>query len=91
MHAAPRPFLLIALNEAGSARLTVHLNDQFFISHKHDADDGYPNLEEMLPNEVVTEDNASTSSVVRTSPYALKKREQQAVLLTAEVQYSHGF
>ncbi|KAF2746099.1 hypothetical protein M011DRAFT_468963 [Sporormia fimetaria CBS 119925] len=39
VHAAPRPFLFIALNATGSARLTNHLNDRFFISHEHRGDD----------------------------------------------------
>ena len=91
VHAAPRPFLFIALGVSGSVRLTTHLvgyityvsgsftyrqqDDQFFISHKHQADDGLPNLEESHDKEPVSEDDASTSSVVRSSPYMFEKRK----------------
>ena len=52
VHAAPRPFLFIALNAIDSARLTMHLSDQLFISHKHRFDDGLPNLEEVQETEM---------------------------------------
>ncbi|KAF2126675.1 hypothetical protein P153DRAFT_369340 [Dothidotthia symphoricarpi CBS 119687] len=85
VHAAPRPFLLIALNALGGARLTLHLCDQFFISHKHHVDDGYPNLEDVMAEDGgVFEDDASASSVVRRSSYVMKKREAPAVLMSTE-------
>jgi len=49
-------------------------NDQFFISHKHQQEDGLPNLEEIQEKEVVLDDDASTASVVR-SPPATEKRD----------------
>ena len=54
-------------------------NDQFFISHKHQAEDGLPNLEERQDKEPVSEDDASTSSVVRSSPYILEKRKASLI------------
>lgn len=81
VHVAPRPFLLIALNVSGTSRMTMHLNDQFFISHKHGVDDGLPNLEDMAEKQSVSDDGASTASVVRTSPTIVAKRKPQGVLL----------
>ncbi|KAF1934916.1 hypothetical protein EJ02DRAFT_362647 [Clathrospora elynae] len=84
VHAAPRPFLFIALNETGTTRLTMHLNDQFFISHKHQAEDGLPNLEELQEKEPASDDDVSTSSVVHTLPYAHAKQKPQIVLFLPE-------
>ncbi|KAF2790665.1 hypothetical protein K505DRAFT_310996 [Melanomma pulvis-pyrius CBS 109.77] len=84
VHAAPRPFLLIALNVSGTNRLTTHLNDQFFISHKHQAEDGLPNFEELQEKEPVSEDDASTSSVVRSSPYISEKRNSSSLTFSQE-------
>ncbi|KAF2646358.1 hypothetical protein P280DRAFT_512538 [Massarina eburnea CBS 473.64] len=75
VHAAPKPFLFIALNASGTARLNAHLNDQFFISHKHQTEDGLPNLEELQDNEAVSEDDASLASVVRSPPEVFEKRD----------------
>ncbi|EHK99979.1 hypothetical protein M7I_4062 [Glarea lozoyensis 74030] len=60
---APKRFLFIALLAGGEGpRLTKHLNDQIFISHFHDPEDGFPNLEEKY------DDGDSTSSVLKKSP-----------------------
>jgi MoxR-like ATPase len=75
VHPAPRPFLFIALNAVGSTRLTTHLNDQFFISHTHQAYDGFPNLEQDQFNEEVSDDNASTSSVIKSPRLLSEKRK----------------
>jgi hypothetical protein len=95
VHAAPRPFLFVALDITGTARLTTHLvgkidfqisinsdkrqTDQFFISHKHQQDDGLPNLEDSQEKEVVFSDNASTASVVRSPPLGVEKRDGTVV------------
>jgi hypothetical protein len=69
---APKRFLFIALLAGGDGpRLTKHLNDYMFISHFHDPEDGFPNLEDMY------NDGASISSVIKRSP----TREQPEVLL----------
>ncbi|KAL6703554.1 hypothetical protein ACN47E_009579 [Coniothyrium glycines] len=83
VHAAPKPFLLVALNIVDSERLTMHLNDQFFISHRHRDEHGFPNLEE-LQNEDIHKDDDSASSVIRTPPFVLAKQKQDAVLLSSE-------
>ncbi|KAE8450897.1 hypothetical protein EG329_005337 [Mollisiaceae sp. DMI_Dod_QoI] len=60
---APKRFLFIALLAGGEGpRLTKHLNNYMFISHFHDPEDGFPNLEEAY------EDGNSVSSVVKKSP-----------------------
>lgn len=59
---APKRFLFIAVLAGGEGpRLTKHLNDHMFISHFHDPDDGFPNLEDMY------DDGNSVSSVVKKS------------------------
>lgn len=60
---APKRFLFIALLAGGEGpRLAKHLNDYMFISHFHDPEDGFPNVEDMY------EDGNSISSVVKKSP-----------------------
>jgi len=60
---APKRFLFIALLAGGEGpRLTKHLNDYIFISHFHDPEDGFPNLEDMY------DDDNSISSVVKNGP-----------------------
>jgi hypothetical protein len=62
MHSAPKRFLFVAvLADANGPRLTKHLNDYMFISHFHDPEDGFPNLEDMY------DDGNSISSVVKKS------------------------
>ncbi|KAJ1329500.1 MoxR-like ATPase [Microdochium nivale] len=61
VHAAPKVFLLIAVlgaESGGTARLTPHLNDYFYIAHWHDAEDGFPRLEE--EEEEVERDSADS-------------------------------
>lgn len=61
---APKRFLFIAAIAGGEGpRLTKHLNDYMFISHVHDPQDGFPNLEDSF-----TDDSSSTLSVVKRSP-----------------------
>lgn len=61
---APKRFLFIALLAGGEGpRLTKHLNDYMFISHYHDPEDGFPNLED-----IYEDDGDSSSSVVKRSP-----------------------
>lgn len=71
VQSAPKRFLFIALLAGGEGpRLTKHLNDYMFISHFHDPEDGFPNLEDMY------DDGNSISSVVKKSP----KNELEAFL-----------
>ncbi|KAI4704765.1 hypothetical protein J4E89_009642 [Alternaria sp. Ai002NY15] len=87
VHAAPKPFLFIALNASDTPRLTMHLNDQFFISHKHQAEDGLPNLEELQEKNHASDDGASMSSVVRTPPFQPGKyKPQQALFLPDDLE-----
>ncbi len=60
IQSAPRRFLFIALIAGGEGpRLTKQLNEHMFISHFHDPEDGYPNLEDL------ENDGNSISSVFR--------------------------
>ena len=63
MHSAPKRFLFIAVLAGANngPKLTKHLNDNMFISHFHDPEDGFPNLEDMY------DDRNSLSSVVKKS------------------------
>ena len=68
----PKTFLFIALLAGGEGpRLTKHLNEHMFISHFHDPEDGFPNMEEIY------DDGDSISSVVKKSP----KIDTEATLL----------
>ncbi|KAF1933301.1 uncharacterized protein M421DRAFT_52318 [Didymella exigua CBS 183.55] len=84
VYAAPRPFLLVALNELNTTRLSMHLNDQFFMSHKHNFEDSLPNLEEQHQKAQVLDDDQSTSSVIRTPPFVSAKSASLAALFSAE-------
>ena len=60
VHQGPKRFLLFALLGGGEGpRLTKHLNELMFISHYHDPEDGYANIEEIY------NDGKSVSSVVK--------------------------
>lgn len=84
---APKRFLFIALLGGGEGpRLTKHLNDYMFISHFHDPEDGFPNLEDMYDDD----DGDSISSVVKKSP----TRETQKSLwptISAAVRFPHSY
>ncbi|MBE3049939.1 hypothetical protein IMZ48_47060, partial [Candidatus Bathyarchaeota archaeon] len=69
VQAAPRTFLVIPVlgaESGGAARVTAHLNDFFFLAHWHDAEDGFPYLEEEEGWGGDSE-TSSTESVVRRS------------------------
>ncbi|KAG9200552.1 hypothetical protein G6514_006894 [Epicoccum nigrum] len=84
VHAAPRPFLFVALTNLNTTPLTMHLNDQFFISHKHYYEDGLPNIEEQHGKEKDLGDDQSTSSVIHTPPLAPLKSTSRATLFSAD-------
>lgn len=77
VHSTPKAFLFIPVvasngDESRPVSLNKHLNDHLFISHVHDPQDGYPNLEE--DDGWLSDDNASISSVVRKSDAKSQKR-----------------
>jgi len=65
VHTAPKVFLVVVLTSSSGIPLVKHLNDRLFISHYHDPEDGFPNLEEA--SEWIEDDRASQSSVVHRS------------------------
>lgn len=74
VHAVPEVFLIIGLISTSSkdVRLNKHLVDRIFISHYHDPEDGFPNLEE-IDGAYASDDQASTSSVVHLSTSNLQE------------------
>ncbi|KAK0507808.1 hypothetical protein JMJ35_009697 [Cladonia borealis] len=82
VHSAPKAFLLIFLNDVDGTRLTHHLNDHIFISHYHDPEDGFANLEE--GSEWIEDDRASLSSVVHRSVTQNALSPSQPTILTQE-------
>ncbi|KAG9242765.1 hypothetical protein BJ878DRAFT_425193 [Calycina marina] len=79
---APKTFLLIAVLAGGEGpRLTKHLNEYMFISHFHDPEDGFPNLEEMY------DDGHSISSVVRKGPKLETEAALQPRISSAEIEH----
>lgn len=79
--ATPKTFVVIVVASSSGQRLNEHLvrdlprpaffrtdgcqNDHLFISHYHDSEDGFKNLEE--GSEWIDDDRASLDSVVRRS------------------------
>ncbi|MCJ1433239.1 hypothetical protein MMC27_002598 [Xylographa pallens] len=65
VYSAPKPFLLVVLDTASGTPLVKHLNDHMFLSHYHDPEDGFANIEE--GSEWIEDDRASLSSIVHRS------------------------
>lgn len=83
---APKRFLFICLLAGGEGpRLTKHLNDYMFISHFHDPDDGFPNLEDIY------DDGKSISSVVKKSPTTLDPDDVMEPRIAAAVRLIYFF
>ena len=70
--------------------LTPMKNDQFFISHRHRVDDGLPNLEESHTQASISDDEASISSVIRTSALAMHTSKTPIPIFTREVRCSRS-
>lgn len=80
VQSAPKRFLFIALVAGGEGpRLTKHLNDHMFISHFHDPEDGFPNLEDL------GNDGDSISSVVRKKALNDQMKAASAPIFSASV------
>ena len=63
---APKQFIFVPVLEAasgGTARVTEHLNDFFYIAYWHDPDDGFVNLDEGDDGDDA--ETASTGSVLK--------------------------
>ncbi|PQE23719.1 ATPase associated with various cellular activities AAA_3 protein [Rutstroemia sp. NJR-2017a WRK4] len=82
VQSAPKRFLFIAaLAGSEGRRLTKHLNDFMFISHVHDPEDGFPNIDDMYGD-----DTASTSSVVKRSPTLLPEDDLWARITVTDIE-----
>ena len=64
-------------------QINVFQNDHIFISHYHDPEDGFANLEE--DSEWVEDDRASLSSVVHRSVAQNAMSPERSTILTQEV------
>ncbi|MCJ1430242.1 hypothetical protein MMC29_008159 [Sticta canariensis] len=62
LHSASKPFLIVVLRSRSETPLVNHLNDHLFISHCHELNDGFANLEE--GSGWIEDDRASLTSVV---------------------------
>ena len=67
-------------------RLTYSQNDHILLSHYHDPEDGFPNLEEDETRSVTDAD--SSSSVVRIPSKANVREQTEDSLLNDQVQLS---
>jgi len=86
VQSAPKRFLFIALLAGGEGpRLTKHLNDHIFISHFHDPEDEFPNLEDL------ENDGDSISSVVRKKAINDQIRAASAPIFSASVRVLYGY
>ncbi|KAI4243600.1 MAG: hypothetical protein L6R40_003424 [Gallowayella cf. fulva] len=82
---APKTFCMVVIQPTASARLNKHLNDHIFLSHYHDLEDGFPNLENA--SDWIEDDRSSTSSIVRKS--ALSKPKQGPGITLSELDIQH--
>ncbi|KAL8835621.1 MAG: hypothetical protein Q9170_003238 [Blastenia crenularia] len=62
---APKGFCIAIIQDAAGPALNKHLNDHIFMSHYHDPEDGFTNLE--ASSEWIEDDRSSSSSIVRRS------------------------
>ncbi|KAI4261984.1 MAG: hypothetical protein L6R42_002832 [Xanthoria sp. 1 TBL-2021] len=61
----PKAFCMVIIQSSVGPRLNKHLNDHIFLSHSHDLEDGFMNLDNA--SEWIEDDRSSSSSVVRKS------------------------
>ncbi|KAJ9265942.1 hypothetical protein DTO027B5_3997 [Paecilomyces variotii] len=86
VHSTPAAFIFIPVVSSRDEKsrpkpLNKHLNDHIFISHFHDPQDGYPNLE---GDDSISDDQASISSVVRKPNFIPSKRAINGHAITRE-------
>ncbi|KAL8936003.1 MAG: hypothetical protein Q9211_004402 [Gyalolechia sp. 1 TL-2023] len=62
---APKGFCIVFIQDIAGHSLNKHLNDHIFMSHYHNAEDGFANLE--TASQWIEDDRSSSSSVVRKS------------------------
>ncbi|KKA18455.1 hypothetical protein T310_7596 [Rasamsonia emersonii CBS 393.64] len=88
VHSTPKVFLfipVIASDGSGTQNLPLnrHLNDHLFLSHVHEPEHGYPNLED--DDAWVSDDQASISSVVRKPSVDVHRRSSRQYKIDEEV------
>ncbi|KAL9015088.1 MAG: hypothetical protein Q9173_000268 [Seirophora scorigena] len=90
LFAAPKGFCVLIAQDAAGPPLNKHLVwftqiDHLFMSHYHDPDDGFVNLE--AASEWIEDDRSSSSSVVRKSVVLRPTRSFERTFTEADVQH----
>lgn len=81
VHQVPKTFLFVPIvsTETRETRLNDHLNDRISISHHHDADDGFANLEEIESHTAVSQDSSSEHENQLDYRYSKSEASNQAL------------
>ncbi|KAL8929101.1 MAG: hypothetical protein Q9172_000644 [Xanthocarpia lactea] len=81
---APKDFCMVIIQSSMGPGLNKHLNHHIFLSHFHDLEDGFPNLENAF--EWIEDDRSSSSSVVRKSVLQRPKDGPGVTFSEADIQ-----
>ncbi|KAL8729526.1 MAG: hypothetical protein Q9181_004971 [Wetmoreana brouardii] len=81
---APKCFCMVIVQCGDGPPLNKHLNDHIFLSHYHDLEDGFTNLESA--SEWIEDDRSSSSSVVRRSVIQTQENRVERTFSDADVQ-----
>ncbi|KAL9061939.1 MAG: hypothetical protein Q9206_000202 [Seirophora lacunosa] len=85
VYAAPKGFCMLIAQDAAGPPLNKHLIDHLFMSHYHDPEDGFVNLE--AASEWIEDDRSSSSSVVRKSVVPRPTHSFERTFTEADVQH----
>ncbi|KAI4088621.1 MAG: hypothetical protein LQ344_005960 [Seirophora lacunosa] len=85
VYAAPKGFCVVIAQDAAGPSLNKHLIDHLFMSHYHDPEDGFVNLE--AASEWIEDDRSSSSSVVRKSVVPTPTHSFERTFTEADVQH----
>ncbi|KAI4132649.1 MAG: hypothetical protein LQ338_000589 [Usnochroma carphineum] len=84
VYTAPKCFCVAFIQEAANPPLNKHLIDHIFMSHYHDPEDGFANLE--AASELIADDGSSSSSVVRKPVFHRPKDSVERTFSEADIQ-----
>ncbi|KAL8803646.1 MAG: hypothetical protein Q9182_003061 [Xanthomendoza sp. 2 TL-2023] len=82
---APKTFGIVILQSNEGPHLNKHLNDHIFLSHYHNLEDGFPNLE--TASDWIEDDRSSSSSVVRKSVFPRPTEGPDITISEADIQH----
>ncbi|KAL8698636.1 MAG: hypothetical protein Q9201_006459 [Fulgogasparrea decipioides] len=80
----PKRFCMVIVRCVDGPPLNKHLNDHIFLSHYHDLEDGFTNLESA--SEWIEDDRSSSSSVVRKTVIQTQENRVERTISDADVQ-----